>query len=180
MSPARAPGGLLTPLAAATTRDFEASEPVSEERLFRAFGEVRNVLLHKLHLLLANYEDAQDTLQVTFLHCWQARERLPAIRNVESWILRIGMNAGKDLLRNGWHRRARPITALAAPPCPVPPPDEILLHRERMERLSAAILDLPFREREVFLLRQHTALPYEEIAKLVRSPVGTVKSRMRS
>lgn len=151
-----------------------------EERLFRAFSDVRGVLFHKLLVLLDNYEDAQDTLQVAFLHCWQARAQLSTIRNVHSWVLRVGINAGKDLLRNGWHRRAKPIAAVPHPPSPAPPPEEILLRRERTEELSAAILALPFREREVFLLRQHTGLPYEEIARLVHSPVGTVKTRMRS
>jgi len=180
MSPAQAGIGLLTPVLTDTAKAPEVSEADSEERLFRAFSEVRGVLLHKLQLLLTNHEDAQDTLQVTFLHCWKARERIPSVRNIESWILRVGLNAGKDLLRNGWRRRAKPISTVAIPPCPAPSPNAVLLDRERMERLSAAILNLPFREREVFLLRQHTALPYEGIAKLVGSPIGTVKTRMRS
>jgi RNA polymerase sigma-70 factor (ECF subfamily) len=179
MSPAQAGGGLLT-AAPRRARAYESSEAKADERLSRAFNEVRGVLFAKLHYLLANHEDAQDALQVTFLHCWQARRRLAAVRNLESWILRVGLNAGKDLLRNGWHRRARPMNPLLAPPCPSPSAEEILVDRERMERLRVAILNLPLPEREVFLLRQHTALPYEDIARLLGTPVGTVKTRMRS
>jgi RNA polymerase sigma-70 factor (ECF subfamily) len=35
-------------------------------------------------------------------------------------------------------------------------------------------------EKEVFLLRQNAGLTYEEIASLRSSPVGTVKTQMRS
>ncbi len=178
MSPAKAGGGLLSPTSPRTILASYVQEAGAEERLFCAFNEVRGVLLNKLHLLLANHEDAQDTLQVTFLHCWQARNRLANVRNVHSWILRVGLNAGKDLLRNGWRQRAKPMAL--TPFCSAPAPQQILEERERMECLRAAILRLTQREREVFLLRQNTGLPYEDIARMLRAPLGTVKTRMRS
>ncbi|HLN28225.1 MAG TPA: RNA polymerase sigma factor [Gemmataceae bacterium] len=148
--------------------------------LLLAFNEVRNALFARLCLLLASHEDAQDTLQVTFVHCWQARGYIPAIHDVRSWILRIGANAAKDLLRNQWRRRRQPTVDLQMFPGRLSCPLENLLEKERQEHLRAAILDLHARERQVFLLRQNCGLTYEEIARLLETPAGTVKTRMRS
>jgi len=59
-------------------------------------------------------------------------------------------------------------------------PNETLANRESLERLRKAIKELRPEEKEVFLLRQNGELTYEEIAKVRGSPVGTVKTQMRS
>ena len=56
----------------------------------------------------------------------------------------------------------------------------VLEHKESVERLRAAILDLREEEKEVFLLRQNGDLTYEQIAELRHCPVGTIKTQMRS
>jgi len=47
------------------------------------------------------------------------------------------------------------------------------------KRLHVALRDLPPEAREVFLLRQNRGLAYEEIARLRRSPIETIKRQMR-
>jgi RNA polymerase sigma-70 factor (ECF subfamily) len=153
----------------------------TEEELLRAFNELRIELVSTLFYVLGNYEDAQDVSQDAFLKCWRNREGVGEVRNLRAWIFRIGINAAKDLQRNAWRRRARPLigaTTLVETPngCPVKNAEQ----REAMERLRQAIQNLRPEEREVFLLRQNGCLTYEEIAKIRRSPVGTVKTQMRA
>ncbi len=59
-------------------------------------------------------------------------------------------------------------------------PTHLLEHKESLERLRQAILHLRQEEKEVFLLRQNGDLTYEQIAEIRNSPVGTVKTQMRS
>ena len=47
------------------------------------------------------------------------------------------------------------------------------------ERLRIALRDLQPEAKEVFLLRLNTGLAYEEIARIRRCPVHTVKTQMR-
>jgi RNA polymerase sigma-70 factor (ECF subfamily) len=47
------------------------------------------------------------------------------------------------------------------------------------ERLRITLRDLQPEAKVVFLLRQNSGLTYEEIARILRCPVGTVKTRMR-
>ncbi len=90
----------------------------------------------------------------------------------------MGLNAAKDLQRNAWRKRSRPLQQApeaAAEVCPA----EQMAHKETMENLRMALMELRPEEKAVFLLRQNGDLTYEEIAELRRSPVGTVKTQMR-
>jgi RNA polymerase sigma-70 factor (ECF subfamily) len=151
------------------------------ERFLEAFAAARADLVQALTGLLGNTDDAQDAIQDAFLKCWRVRGRIRAVRNLRAWIFRVALNAAKDLQRNVWRRRARPLmdqAALAGHPGSSPP-DE-LLHAEALERLRAALAGLRPAEREVFLLRQNSDLTYDQIATRRHAPVGTIKTQMRT
>jgi RNA polymerase sigma-70 factor (ECF subfamily) len=153
----------------------------SGDDFVRAFNEVRAELVSTLYYLLGNQEDAQDAVQDAFLKCWRSRGGLEDIRNLRAWIFRVGLNAAKDLQRNAWRRRARPLLGNPAVCEPAAPsPADPLEHGEDLERLHTALLDLRPEEKAVFLLRQNGDLTYEEIAKMRRCPVGTIKTQMRA
>jgi RNA polymerase sigma-70 factor (ECF subfamily) len=142
---------------------------------------VRPRLLEKLRTLLGNEADAQDAMQTAFLHCWRARASLDQVRNVRGWIWRVGVNAGRDLQKSYWRRRARPL-ALAGEEalCRQAPPARGLLRDEEQERLRSALDHLRPAERDVFLLRHDGTMTYQEIAERRGCPVGTAKPLMRS
>jgi RNA polymerase sigma-70 factor (ECF subfamily) len=153
----------------------------ARDQLVRAFQETRDDLISTLYFLLGHYEDAQDVAQEAFLKCWRTSNRLVRVRNLRAWLFRVGLNAAKDLQRNAWRRRARPLEA--APPTearPQPSPADLVVRHEETERLRVALLDLRCEEKEVFLLRQNGDLTYEQIARVLRRPVGTVKTQMRT
>ena len=58
--------------------------------------------------------------------------------------------------------------------------EEIRLYLQGGDKRVTALAELRPEEKEVFLLRQNANLTYEEIALICRSPVGTVKTQMRS
>lgn len=153
----------------------------SPERLLRAFNELRDELVSTLWFLLGNPEDAQDAVQDVFLKCWRAHGSLEEVRDLRAWIFRVTLNVAKDVQRSAWHRRTRQLsggeTMLQSKG---PTPGQALEKQEAKERLRQAIFLLRPEEKEVFLLRQNANLTYEEIAQIRRSPVGTVKTQMRS
>ncbi len=171
----------MSELAVSTTkvRPNDAKTDATGAAFVCAFNEVRAELVSTLFFVLGNQEDAQDAAQDAFLKCWRARQTFGDVRNFRAWIYRVGMNAAKDLQRSAWRRRSRPLTnapegALEA--CPA----DLMADKEALEDLRKALMDLRPEEKAVFLLRQNGALTYEEIAELRRSPVGTVKTQMRS
>src|SRR5690242_12398186 len=82
---------------------------VCGEALQRAFAEARADLLNALTGLLGSRDDAQDVVQETFLKCWRNRDQVAGVYNLRAWIFRIGLNSGRDLRRNAWRQRSRPL-----------------------------------------------------------------------
>jgi len=155
--------------------------PSPDETLVRAFNELRDELVSTLMYLLRSRDDAQDAAQDAFLKCWKARAGIGEIQNLRAWIFRVGLNTAKDMQRSAWNRRAKPLmgeeTVLTGRDLG---PGQQLEDQECLDRLRAAILDLRTEEKEIFLLRQNGGFTYEQIAELRHSPVGTVKTQMRS
>jgi RNA polymerase sigma-70 factor (ECF subfamily) len=155
----------------------------TESDFVRAFNVVRAELVSTLFFVLGNHDDAQDAAQEAFLKCWRTRASLTDVKNMRAWIFRVGLNAAKDMQRNAWRRRAKPLGDAAPPEVPgkaAPTASDALESKETMERLRQALHELRPEEKEVFLLRQNGDLTYEEIAEMRRTPVGTIKTQMRS
>jgi RNA polymerase sigma-70 factor, ECF subfamily len=164
-----------------TTRVSGEPAATDADALLDAFNNVRSEVYGRLHALLGNHADAQDALQVAFLHCWRAREKLSDVQNLRAWIYRVCLNAGRDLRDAAWRRRSRPLSILAGGAlCRHESPAAILIDREEREQLQAALRCLRPEEKEIFLLRQDGELTFDQIAKRRGRPVATGKSLMRS
>jgi len=59
-----------------------------------------------------------------------------------------------------------------------PTPFDRFANLEDRERIAAALLEMDTLYREVLVLRFHEELSLEEIAKVTRAPLSTVKSRL--
>ena len=155
---------------------------ISSDELLRAFNELRVELVSTLYFILGNQEDAQDAAQDAFIKCWRTRTTLGEVQNMRAWIFRVGLNTAKDLQRNAWRRKARPLLGDACEQSDArdPSPANVLEKKETLERLRLALMELRPEEKTVFLLRQNGDLTFEEIAKQRRLPLGTVKTQMRS
>jgi RNA polymerase sigma-70 factor (ECF subfamily) len=159
----------------------EETQPGIEDGLVRTFEELREKLFRALVFMLGDYQEAQDALQVAFLRCWRARDTYPRLRNARAWVWRVTLNAGRDLRDRVWRHRARPLSLVEdSALCPEGSPAELLEDREERSRLRAALTHLRPEEKEVFLLRQHHALTFEEIARQRGCPIGTAKTLMRA
>jgi RNA polymerase sigma-70 factor (ECF subfamily) len=152
----------------------------TRDRLVAAFQEARPDLVSTLFHMLGNYADAQDATQEAFVKCWRAQHRLDRVRNFRAWIFRVGLNAARDMQRNAWRRRVRPLAQAPAVASGEAAPDDACCRGEDVDRLRRAVQDLRHEEKEVFLLRQNGDLTYEQIAVVCRRPVGTVKTQMRA
>jgi RNA polymerase sigma-70 factor, ECF subfamily len=151
--------------------------------LVSVFTGLRDELVSTLWFIVGNRDDALDAAQETFVKCWKARGGLHEVINLRAWIFRVGLNAARDLKRSAWHRKARPLGGAGDDSMYVDaanPPADRVLHDEELDRLRNALVHLRDEEKEVFLLRQNGGLTYEQIADIRSSPIGTVKTQMRT
>ncbi len=150
-----------------------------------AFGQIvrayQRAVYRVAYALMRNAGDADDVTQETFVRAWRAIGRFRVGEPLYPWLARIAMNASFSLLR---HRKRRPEVALepmleagAQWTFGNDPVDEAAAS-ERDERLARAYAALSEEHRAVLALRVVEDLSYDDIARTLGVPVGTVMSRL--
>ncbi|HXG43299.1 MAG TPA: sigma-70 family RNA polymerase sigma factor [Gemmatimonadales bacterium] len=124
--------------------------------------------------VLRHPDDADDAAQDAFLSAWRRLGRFDPGRPLGPWLVRIAVNAARDLGRRQRLRSAEPLPE--GQPAPAPAPDQAADRALLRERLAAALAKLPERQRLVVLLFDGEGYSHAEIAELVGAPPGTVRS----
>ncbi|MEW6365876.1 MAG: sigma-70 family RNA polymerase sigma factor [Acidobacteriota bacterium] len=137
--------------------------------------------------MLGNREDAEDVFQDTVRRILEHMESYEERGKFGSWLFRIAHRLCADRARRSARWRpllSRKIRAEDSDRArewadPSPGPDEVLEEKELMDLIACALRRLPPRQREVFLLREHSGLRFREISEIVGRPLNTVLGQMR-
>ena len=133
--------------------------------------------------LCRHQAEAEDLVQETCVRAIQAMKRLRPDSNVKSWLFTILRNIWLNQLRQ---RRSAPEVLELDPDRVVPDgtanaardPHANYVRSIEREQVRSAIQLLPAEFREVIILREFEELAYQEIAKVLDCPIGTVMSRL--
>jgi RNA polymerase sigma-70 factor (ECF subfamily) len=131
--------------------------------------------------MLGQRQAAEDATQEAFLAAWRGLGGLKGA--FRPWLLRIAANACTDELRRRGRRPASSLeTALEeGVPEPFDPersPETSALDSELRRRLDASLRELPEDQRFALVLCDVEGLDYSEIASVMKTSLGTVKSRI--
>jgi RNA polymerase sigma-70 factor (ECF subfamily) len=144
---------------------------------FEELVERHHAVVHRIAARIVGREEADDVAQETFLRAFHRLDRFRGESAFRSWLLQIASNSALNALR-----RRRPEPVGDAPDEPEAPaqrgPVTQLEDRERRERLELKLAQLRPEHRAVLVLRDLEGLPYEEIAQVTDSPMGSVKGRL--
>ena len=133
--------------------------------------------------LMRNPDDALDVSQDAMLRFFSTLDRIKPGRPVRPWLYAIVRNRARDLMRRRPVRRPDPIAA-DDPEAGVelisaaPRPDADAERSELQRRVWRALALLSEDHREILVLRDYQDLSYEEIAAVLKIPMGTVMSRL--
>jgi RNA polymerase sigma-70 factor (ECF subfamily) len=119
---------------------------------------------------------AEDLTQAVFLKVWSSPGSF-AGGNFGAWIARVARNRALDVLRS------RALHAEGELPLDVPVDgefDEAVLARLEGDRVRDALATLPEEQRAPIELGFFGGITHEEIARRTATPLGTVKTRIRS
>ncbi len=140
--------------------------------------------LYRVALRLSgNPADADDLVQETMLKAYKAWDQYEQGTNAKGWLLTILRNA----FINEYRRRSRhpeTVDVDTIEPFAVFPevqeedPQGAFFDRIVDDEVLRAIDDLPVAFREAVVLSDVEGLSYQEIARILKVPVGTVKSRL--
>src|SRR5688500_13708629 len=151
----------------------------------------RRELQAHCYRMLANYEDAQDMTQETFLRAWNKRESFKGHAALRTWLYRIATNACLDFLEKRNNRTPVPAELpdaaselLYLQPYPdrmLPEdPQESVVARETIElAFIVAVQHLPPRQRAVFVLRDVLGWPAPQAADALELTVASVTSALQ-
>ncbi|MGW7536188.1 RNA polymerase subunit sigma-70 [Amycolatopsis sp. NPDC054798] len=136
--------------------------------------------------MLANYEDAQDLTQETFLRAWHKRASFQGHAALRTWLYRIATNACLDFLRKHDDRASVPAGSELPYLQPYPDrmlpadPQESVVARETIElAFVVAVQHLPPRQRAVFILRDVLGWPASTAAGSLELTVASVTSALQ-
>lgn len=122
--------------------------------------------------MLSHRHDAEDVVQETFVRACRAIAGFDGHRPLRPWLLGIAANRCRTLLSR---RKRRPATVEAALDAPDPRPG-LVDPEDLAGELERALAVLRPEYKLVFSLYHEQGLPYEEIARSVGRPVGTIKT----
>jgi RNA polymerase sigma-70 factor, ECF subfamily len=128
-------------------------------------------------------EDADDVTQQVFTQAWRSAARYEPTRGaVAAWLLMMSRSRALDCLRrrDSKHFDTDGEERLAAIPDPEPSVELVAATREDVEAVRAALDTLPTEQRTALDLAYFAGLTQTEIAERTSTPLGTVKTRVRS
>ena len=124
--------------------------------------------------VLGNAEDADDAAQDGFLAAWRAVAGYDPSRPFRPWLMRIVVNAARDLRRRRRVRHTEPLPPQQA--AGTHGPDHHAGRALLRDRLAAALAELSERQRVAVTLFDAEGYAHAEIAELLGVPEGTVRS----
>jgi len=144
-------------------------------------------LLRYLLFLTGNRESAEDLFQEVWMRVLVRGSQFNGKSRFETWLFTIARNLVIDTRRKrtmnsldelidgvGDDDRAMTFEVASDDPTPF----DHMSNLEDREKIAAALLQLDTLHREVLVLRFHEELSLEEISKVTRAPLSTVKSRL--
>ena len=169
---------------------LEATSTGDEAAFGELVGRYRNQITNYIYRMTNDYDGAVDLAQETFVRIFRAMNRYQTNYAFSTYIYRIATNLAISELRKRKRRRLVSLTGFFQtredgseprefdPDDTRPLQDVVLVDAERRAAVARAISTLPEKYRAPLVLRDVEGKSYDEIARILETNVGTVKSRI--
>jgi RNA polymerase sigma-70 factor (ECF subfamily) len=155
--------------------EFQAGDRRAFETLFERYSAP---LVRFLGRMVPDRGRAEELAQEVFVRVYGAKERYEPRARFSTYVFGIAHNLALNELARAYRGRERPLLEgdeeLHADAGPAA--DEALDAQRTAQRLQAALLRLPERQRAAVVLRSEQGLSYDEIAETLGASVSSVKS----
>lgn len=144
-----------------------------EERLEDMVARYQASLLRMCYMQLRDRTLAEDAVQETFMKAYRGLSSFEGKASEKTWLMKIAVNTCRDLNKSGWMRLMdRRYTPDMLPEAAMP-------FEEKEEELVLAVMQLPFRLREVILLHYYQGMNTTEIADSLGISQSSVSGRLK-
>ena len=167
----------------------------SEQAFYQLIAQYHQPIYSLIIRSLQNPADASDVTQEVFIKVFRNIRGFHGESSLRTWLYRIAVHEASNQ-RRWWTRHRRQEITMDAPVGSDPDaegealslaatladrgtsPFEQAAQRQLRERVEAALREVPEAFRTVVVLREIEGFTYEEIAEILQTNLGTVKSRL--
>src|SRR5947207_5096633 len=187
LRPTRSLGMSIANAVSSVTEQDEAQfVAASKQRDQDAFGQLvqryQRRIFNLVFRMLQHYEEACEVTQEAFLAAWQG---LPSFRGdacFSTWLYRIAYNCALKQLETRKRDRALQAAlhaerALESEDSQIRADAELDAH-DQQALVQEQLSHLPAKYRIVLILRHLQEMTYEEMAEILKMPVGTIKTHL--
>ena len=140
-------------------------------------------LVYSVYKFLKDFELAQDIAQEAFIKAYKNIEKFRGDSQFYTWIYRIAINTAKNVVstkarKSEIYDNDTTDQLLSESVATSENPENILQAEQLRSEINKALQNLPEDIRVTLSLREFDGLSYEEIAKVLECPIGTVRSRI--
>ena len=140
----------------------------NEEQIQQAIETYADTVRRICMLHLKNTSDTEDIFQEVFLKYALSPILFKNENHEKAWIIRVTINACKDLLKSPWHKRTCGLEACGDLPAPQAEEGSVL----------SAVNELPAHYRSVIYLYYYEGYSAGEIGTILGIPRATVHTRL--
>jgi RNA polymerase sigma-70 factor (ECF subfamily) len=133
-----------------------------------------------VYRLVGDYDEAAEVAQEVFFSAYKSIHQFRGEANFSTWLYRIAFNHASTRRKslNLAQQRYVPLETTEIIADGRADPAKTMEQKEVQERVQQALNSLDKDDAIIILLRDLQDVPYEEVAVMLKVPVGTVKSRL--
>lgn len=144
----------------------------------KIYDRYKGVLARRVLLLLKADELVQDVLQDLFLKVWEHRSTIDPDRSFRAYLFRIISNQVTDIFRKVHREIVLQEQLLRENPDSYYHIEEEVISKENIRLIRDALLKLPERQREIFVLHKLDGKSYKEISEELGIEPATINQHI--
>ncbi len=150
----------------------------SRKALQKIYEKYESYLLTLATALLNDVNTAEDVVHDVFVSFAQSAEKLRLEGSLKAYLATCLVNRARNEMRV---RKRRPgvMDDVSPPSSDLNGPEFSAVSKEGTQKLSLAMAQLPYEQREVIMLHLQGGMMFTQIAKLQNVSVNTIRSRYR-
>jgi RNA polymerase sigma-70 factor (ECF subfamily) len=129
--------------------------------------------------LLNDKADAEDVVQDVFISFVKSVQKFHLRGSLKGYLATCVVNRSRDYIRKNKRRQTLTVNQAQQATTAVKSPVQLVLRSEQLQKLSHAITELPYEQREAVVLRLHGEMRFKTIAGLQNISIKTAQSRYR-
>lgn len=135
---------------------------------------LKNKLFRYAKSILGNADEAKDVVQETLLKVWEKRSEIHQYKSLEGWCMTLTRNFSLQKFREKEHHHAG-LDGIIENTAPTLTAGENLEWKDTFDLIEEIVSKLPFKQKEVFQLRDVEGYAYQEISEITGYALDDVK-----